>query len=300
MDKQKFLIGVVLFSFVVLGCVEYGFGQEKLKVYISVDMEGIAGVVHSDQTSSSGKDYSLARRWTTDETNAAIEGALEAGATEIVVNDSHGSKRNIIASLVHPAAHLITGSPKPLGMMQGIDATFDAIIFIGYHSKAGTKDAVLDHTMSGSAFASVVINDIEMSEAQINAALGAVYDVPVVLISGDVTVCKQTKEEFGEELETAVVKEAVGRYAAKTLTPEKACALIREKTKKALEKRDWVKPYKLDPPFRFEINFNRSSMADMAEFIPQVERVNPRTVRFEIENFIKGFKLMRALMYIAR
>jgi D-amino peptidase len=300
MKKWRFLNRAVFLSLVVVGFTSYLFSQEKLKVYISVDMEGIAGVVHSDQTSSSGKDYNLARRWTTEETNAAIEGALEAGATEIVVNDSHGSKRNIIASMVNPGAYLITGSPKPLGMMQGIDETFDAIIFIGYHSKAGTKDAVLDHTMSGSAFASVVINDIEMSEAQVNAALGAVYDVPVVLITGDSTVCKQTQEELGEELETAVVKEAVGRYAAKTLTPEKACELIKEKTKKALQKTSWVKPYKLNPPFRFQINFNRSSMADMAEFIPQVERVNPRTIRFVSENFIQGFKLMRVLMYIAR
>ena len=300
MYNRRFWIKLMLLILVISGLTNYLISQDKLKVYISVDMEGIAGVVHSDQVSSSGKDYNLARRWTTDETNAAIEGALAAGATEIVVNDSHGSKRNIIASMVNPAAYLITGSPKPLGMMQGIDETFDAIIFVGYHSKVGTKDAVLDHTMSGSAFASIVINDIEMSEAQINAALGAVYNVPVVLITGDATVCKQTKEELGDELETAVVKEAVGRTAAKTLTPEKACALIKEKTIQALQKRNWVKPYKLDPPFRFEINFNRSSMADMAEFIPQVERVSPKTVRFEIDDFIKGFRLMRALMYIAR
>jgi D-amino peptidase len=127
-----------------------------------------------------------------------------------------------------------------------------------------------------------------------------VYDVPVVLITGDATVCKQTREELGEELEIAVVKEAVGRYAAKTLTPEKACQLIKEKTIRALQKKNWVKPYKLDPPFRFQVNFNRSSMADMAEFIPQMERVSPRSVRFVSEDFIQGFKLMRVLMYIAR
>jgi len=121
MHKPRLWIKLVLLSLVVVSLTVYCFSQEKLKVYISVDMEGIAGVVHSDQTSSSGKDYNLARRWTTEETNAAIEGALEAGATEIVVNDSHGSKRNIIASMVNPAAYLITGSPKPLGMMQGID-----------------------------------------------------------------------------------------------------------------------------------------------------------------------------------
>ncbi len=120
--------------------------KEKLKVFISVDMEGIAGIVSVDHTSSDGKDYGIARRWMTEEANAAIQGALDAGATEIVVNDSHGGMKNLIASEINPNAYLITGSPKPLSMMQGIDETFDAVIFIGYHAKAGTKDGVLDHT----------------------------------------------------------------------------------------------------------------------------------------------------------
>lgn len=275
-------------------------GQKKLKVFISVDMEGIAGVVHSDQTSSSGKDYNLARRWMTEEVNAAITAAVQAGATEIVVNDSHGSMRNIIASELNPAARLITGSPKPLAMMQGIDETYDAVIFIGYHARAGTEDGVLDHTISGGSVLSISVNGIEMGEADLNALIAGWYGVPVVLIAGDSTVCRQTQKTLGDELEVAPVKEAVGRYAASTLTPEKAQGLIYKKTKAALEKVEKMKPYKLNPPYRFELHFLRSYMADKAELIPQVERIGGRTVTFETENYIEGFKLLRALIALAR
>ena len=273
--------------------------QKKLKVFISVDMEGIAGVVHGDQTSSSGNDYNLARRWMTEEVNAAIRGAIEAEATEILVNDSHGSMRNVIASELNPAARLITGSPKPLSMMEGIDDTFDAVIFIGYHAHAGTKDGVLDHTYSGSRIASIKVNGIELGETGLNALIAGWYNVPVVLVAGDSTVCSQAQEELGKELEVAPVKKAVGRYSANTLIPQKAQELIQKKTVLALKKAATMKPFKLNPPYRFELNFLQSSMADMAELIPQVERVGPRTVRFETEDYVKGFKLMRALIALA-
>ncbi len=139
-----------------------------------------------------------------------------------------------------------------------------------------------------------------MGEGELNALIAGWYNVPVVLIAGDATVCQQAKEIIGEELEVAVVKEAVGRYAAKTLTPKKAQELIQEKTKMALEKVHKVKPFKLEPPYRFELNFLRSYMADKAELIPQVERVGGRTVRFEIEDYIQGFKLLRALISLGR
>ncbi len=293
--KRYFILLVFLFLVTV-----FSFSQKKLKVFISVDMEGIAGVVHSDQTSSSGKDYNLARRWMTEEVNAAIRGALQKGATDIVVNDSHGSMRNVIASELNARAHLITGSPKPLSMMQGIDDTFDAVILLGYHAHAGSKNGVLDHTYSGGSVLSIKVNGIEMGEGELNALIAGWYNVPVVLIAGDATVCQQAKEIIGEELEVAVVKEAVGRYAAKTLTPKKAQELIQEKTKMALEKVHKVKPFKLEPPYRFELNFLRSYMADKAELIPQVERVGGRTVRFEIEDYIQGFKLLRALISLGR
>lgn len=299
LKKNRWLLFLFIFAF-FLWATDHSFAQQKLKVFISVDMEGITGVVHSEQTSSSGKDYNIVRKWMAGEVNAAIQGALEAGATEIVVNDSHGSMRNIIASELHPAAYLITGSPKPLSMMQGIDRTFDAAILIGYHAKAGTKDGVLDHTISGGSVSSIKVSGIEMNEAELNALIAGWYDVPVVLIVGDAAVCNQTREVLGEELEVAVVKEAVGRHAAKTLTPKKAQELIKKRAKTALEKRSQIKPFKLEPPYRFELNFLRSYMADAAELIPQVERVGGRTVRFETDDYIEGFKLLRALISLGR
>ncbi len=300
MHERSLLILFIFSLTIFLGLADYSYSQEKLKVFISVDMEGIAGIVHGDHTSSSGKDYGIARRWMTEEANAAIRGALEAGATEIVVNDSHGSMRNVIASELNPAAFLITGSPKPLSMMQGIDKSFDAVILVGYHARAGTKDGVLDHTISSSSIYSIKVNGSEMSEAELNALIAGWYDVPVVLIVGDATICEQAKKSLGEELEVAAVKEAIGRFAAKSLTPEKAQELIQKKTKIALEKKNKTKPFKMKPPYRFDVNFLRSSMADGAELIPQVERTGGRSVRFVIDDYIKGFKLLRALIYLAR
>jgi len=298
MSRKNVLILSLLFM-AILFRADLSVGQEKLKIFISVDMEGIAGIVHPDQTSSSGKDYNIARRWMTQEVNAAILGALEAGATEIVVNDSHGSMRNVIPSELNSKAYLVTGSPKPMSMMQGMDGTFDAVIFIGYHAQAGTEDGVLDHTYSGSSIYSIKINGLEMGEGEINAAIAGWYKVPVVLITGDRIVCEQVKKNLGDELEVAVVKEGVGRYAAKSLAPEKAQELIRKKIKIALEKRKTIKPFLLESPFYFEVSFLRSYMADSAELIPQVERKGGRTVVFTSNNFVKGFKLMRALIYLA-
>jgi D-amino peptidase len=275
-------------------------GQEKLKVYISVDMEGIAGVVNGEQTSASGRDYGIARKWMTQEVNAAIRGAFAAGATEFVVNDSHGSMRNIIISELESAASLITGSPKPLSMMQGIDETFDAVFLIGYHARAGSEDGVLDHTYSGGSVYSIKVNGVELGESEQNALIAGCYDVPIVLVTGDQTVCAQVKESLGEGVETAVVKEGIGRYAAKSLTPTKACELIGAKAKIALENRNKVKPFKLQPPYRFELTYMRSAMADAGELIPQVIRTGPRTVTYETNDYIEGYKLFRALVALAR
>lgn len=300
MKKKGFILFIVICLSMLLIATEISYGQEKLKVYISVDMEGIAGVVNGDQTSSSGKDYGLARRWMTGEVNAAIRGALQAGATEIVANDSHGSMRNVIISELNPEASLITGSPKPLSMMQGIDETYDAVFLIGYHARAGSKDGVLDHTYSSGSVFSIKVNGIELGEAEQNALIAGCYDVPIVLVTGDQTVCGQVKKSLGEEVETAVVKEGIGRHAAKSLTPKAAQALIEEKAKIALENRKRVKPLKLQPPYRFELTYLLSAMADAGELIPQVKRTGPRTVVFETEDYIVGYKLFRALISLAQ
>ncbi len=299
MKKRSFmmLLSIVLLQIIPLGST---FSQDGLKVFISVDMEGVAGVAASDQVRVDGRDYHMARVWTTSEANAAIEGALDAGATEIVVNDSHGQMRNIIADELNPAARLITGSPKPLGMMQGIDDTFDAAVFIGYHARAGTIDGVLDHTYFGAAVYSLRINDLEVGESELNAFIAGHFGVPVVMIAGDRAVCEQVREILGPNIITAEVKEGIGRTAANTLVPSEAQKKIREKTRIAIENRGEIEPFLLLSPYRFEIDFLYSYQAAAAELVPGVERIAARTVVYTQDDFIEGFRLFRALLSLAR
>ena len=273
---------------------------QKLKVFISVDMEGITGLVHSDQVGRGGSDYQMARRWMTEEANAAIQGALDAGATEVIVNDSHGDMRNLILVDLHPAATLITGSPKPLSMMQGIDASFDAVVFIGYHAKEGTIDGVLDHTISGGTVASVKVNGIEMPELGLNALIAGYYNVPVVFISGDKAVCDQAKEILGDRIVTVAVKEGIGKRAAKSMPLKKAHETIRQQVKVALEKRKESRVYKLNAPYRFELVYFRSSQAEMPANVPGVKRTGAKTIQFESNDVIEGFKFLRALIALGR
>ncbi|MCX6143124.1 MAG: M55 family metallopeptidase [Ignavibacteriales bacterium] len=296
---HRMTCGSLLILLIVLLLASSVTNAQKLKVYISADMEGITGVVSADQTGA-GPDYGMARKWMTDDVNAAIVGALEAGATEVVVNDSHGDMRNILPGELNPNAALISGSPKPFGMMQGIDASFDAVMFVGYHARAGTVDAVLDHTISSAVVYSIRINGIEMPELGINALVAGYYNVPVVMLSGDRSACEQAKEVLGEKTVVAQVKEAIGRTAAKNLSFEGARKLIRQQAKSAIEKRKELKPYKLNAPYRFELAYFRSSQTDNALSVRGVKRISPRAVQFESEDFIVGCKLLRALISLGR
>jgi D-amino peptidase len=272
---------------------------QKLKVFISVDMEGICGVVASEQTSPGNPEYAAAKKWMAEDANAAVEGALRAGASEVVVNDSHGSMRNIDPGDLHPKAVLISGSPKPQSMMQGIDESYSAVLFVGYHAGAGTQDGVLDHTISGSVVQSVKVNGMELPELGLNAAIAGAYNVPVVFVSGDVAVCRQAKTILGSEVVTAPVKDGIGRYAARLVPFAEARRGIRDRVTDALRKLGQVKPFKIAAPCRFELQFYISAQADMAMYFPSVQRVNARTVAFQAEDYIKGFKMLRGLIAIA-
>ncbi len=186
--------------------------KDDLKVFISVDMEGIAGVVSGRECSSSGPDYNYFRELMTLEVNAAVEGALQAGATEIVVRDGHGAKINVLPDLLHERAKLLRGVTKlPENMMLGIDESFDAVIFIGYHAKAGTEGGVIAHTSSGNVI-DLSINGVSLPEAGYNALLAGLHDVPVVLVAGDNWICSQVKELFGE-VTTVETKVGMGTAA---------------------------------------------------------------------------------------
>jgi D-amino peptidase len=204
--------------------------------------------------------------------------------------------RNIAADEINPKASLITGSPKPLSMMQGIDAAFDACIFVGYHARAGTTASTLDHTISSGTVRAIRINNQELPELGINAAIAGYYKVPVIMLSGDVETCAQAKAILGTEIVTAPVKEAIGRQAARLFPAEEARRRLKEAAKEALAKKDRIPPYRLNPPFSFEVEFLNSFQTEMPMLLPQVKRLNPRAVAFTGNDYLEGFKLMRAII----
>ena len=290
---------VSLLLLVLLFITPLGAAKSGLKILISVDMEGITGVVNSDHVSAEGKDYNRARLWMTEDVNAAVEGALDAGATEIIVNDSHGGMRNILLEKLHPAADLISGSPKTFGMMQGIDATVDAVIFIGYHAKIGTKNAILAHTMSSARLFDCRLNGVSMSEGSLNAYLAGYFDVPVVFISGDRAAVEQMRGIMQSDLPGVAVKEAYGRQAARNLSLERAHKAIRAGVAEAVKNRKDFRPTKLNGPIKLEMEFYRADYTDQLDLIPGVIRTGGRTVEFTNENFAVVYKLMRALLALS-
>lgn len=260
-----------------------------LKVFISVDMEGITGVVTSEECSrTAGDDYQYFRKIMTQETNAAIEGALAAGATEIWVRDSHGSARNIIPDMLHKKAKLLRDwSGGTLGMVEGIDETFDALIFVGYHAKAGTPDAIIEHTMSG-VITDVRINDVSLPEVGINALIAGNYNVPIVFVAGDKAICEQAKGLFGE-VETVAVKKGIGQ-ATLSLHPEVAQEHIRAGVEKALRNKTMYKPYKLNPPYKLVLTLKDERIVHSGQFYPGAKRTGDWELTYESDDLMEVIK----------
>jgi len=270
-----------------------------LKVFVSVDMEGISGVVDAEQTRDESREYAAARRWMAEDVNAVIAGLLQAGAGEIVVNDSHGSMRNLSPDDLRPEAVLVSGSPKPLSMMAGLDGSFDAAVFVGYHAAAGTTTAILDHTISSSSVARIAVNDVEMPELGLNALLAGALGVPVIMLSGDGATCRQAEGLLGTGLVTVAVKEAMGRSAARLVPMREARALLEDGARTALRQKDRVRPFRLAPPYRFAVTFLTSAKAEPGEWLPGVTRTDARTLAFSTDDVVEGFKLLRALIALA-
>jgi D-amino peptidase len=219
-----------------------------LKVFISVDMEGLAGVVAGPDVSPNGPDYAHFRAVMAGETNAAIEGAFRAGATEVLVRDSHGDKRNLLPADLDPRARLLRGaSSAPKNMMEGIDSTFDAVVFIGYHAKAGTARAILEHTSTGNVV-DFSINGVSLPEAGYNALAAGLYGVPVVFISGDRAVVDQVRALLGP-IGAVAVKEEIGGDAILGLSPRAAQDEIRRGVEQAIRNRTRARPYRLSAPY---------------------------------------------------
>jgi D-amino peptidase len=273
---------------------------DVMRIYISIDMEGVAGVVHEDQTDPieprHSAEYNRFRRLMTSEANAAIAGALEAGATAVVVNDSHWLMLNLLAEELNPRAELISGGPKRLSMVEGIDAGFDAAMFVGYHAKAGTGNAVIDHTYTSRVY-EARINGEPVGELALNAAMAGVHRVPVALVSGDQALAAEAKALLGPGVETVVVKEAAGRFAARSLAPSVACERIRAGATVALKRKH--APFAFKKPIRLEVDFIESQMADMAELAPGSSRTGGRTVSYTGEDYREVFRAWRAMYNLA-
>ena len=222
--------------------------QQPVKVFVSVDMEGLAGVVTGSDVSASGVDYAHFRQVMAGETNAAIEGAFRAGATEVVVRDSHGSKQNLLPSDVDPRARLLRGQGTgPKNMMEGIDSTFAAVVFLGYHAKAGTPNAILEHTSNGNVL-DFAINGVSLPEGGYNALVAGLYGVPVVFVSGDLAVVEQIRGLLGQ-IEGVAVKQEIGGDASLGMSPKQAQDQIRAGVERAVRARARANPYTLAAPY---------------------------------------------------
>lgn len=252
-----------------------------LKVYISADMEGITGVASADQLSPGSFEYERAREWMTGEVLAAIQGARDAGATEFVVSDSHGNGESLLIDRF-PAdipVTIVRSFPRPLGMMEGIDSSFAAVIFIGYHASTSSTTGVRAHTISSALLTRISLNGISMSEAGINAAIAAQYGVPVVMLTGDDAIVSETKSRLGP-IEGVVVKRAIGFHSTATLTPEAARKLIREHAAMAVRRRGEMRPYPMTRPVTLDISFKNYRPVELLGYLPNVQRIDSHTIRF--------------------
>ncbi|MCP4654266.1 MAG: M55 family metallopeptidase [bacterium] len=263
----------------LLAAVSWAGEREKLKIYISVDMEGLAGVVTQEQLGPSGFEYQRFRQFMTDEVNAAIDGARTAGATEIVVSDSHGNGQNLLIEQLPNEVTIVRSWPRPLKMMQGIDESFDAVLFIGYHTGVTSVEGVRSHTISSSSFAEIRLNGQGMPEAGINAAIAGHFGVPVIMISGDDVFVEEARSLLGD-VEAAVVKWAYGMHSARTLTPQAACDLIREKVRRAVVRRNELSPYRLPAPIRLDVRFKHRGPPEVLSYLRFIERTDSHSIRF--------------------
>ena len=271
-----------------------------MKILLAVDMEGITGVTTWDQVTPGHAEYVRFRKLMTQDVNAVIRGALEAGADEVVVADGHWNGSNILIEELDPRARLNSGSPSPFSMMQGIDESVDGVMFVGYHARNGTPNAVLDHTWSRLTVANVWLNDLLTGEYGLNGAVAGHFGVPVIMVSGDQTACAQVVETLGE-MEAAVVKQATGRYAAECLPPQVTQELLFMSAARAvtrLSDGDVPEPFVLDTPVRLTVEFFTSDMADKASKMPFTQRDGTR-VSITVPEMASAYSGFRSLVSLA-
>lgn len=294
---MKIILKITSCLVYLLICSGSVLGQESksLRVFISVDMEGITGVVNGAQLGVGEFEYERFRKLMTGEVNAAIEGALAAGATKITVADSHGNGLSILPEELNPTARLIRSWPRPLEMMEGVEGGFDAVLFIGYHASINTPGAVRAHTISSKRFYDVRLNGRHASEAMLNAAIAGHFGVPVALLSGDDKIVDEIHRTVDPNIVGIVVKRGIGYHSAESLSPEITRGMIRDAARSALNRLSSFHPYTFANPVRLEISFKNMINAEILSLLPNVDRVDGATIGFTGKNIIEVAKFISFL-----
>lgn len=268
-----------------------------LKIYISADMEGISGVATNEQLEQE-RDYRRFCKLMTEDVNAAISGAFDGGASQVVVCDGHGNMSNILVEELDSRAELITGNNRVMCQMEGLDRSFDGVFFVGYHGReGGSAEAVINHTLAG-CVSDIRINGQSVGEIGMNAGVAGFYDVPLLLVTGDEATAQEAKTVI-PNVETAVVKYGLDRFSARLLPLSQARQRIRESAKQAVHRHHEISPYYVEGPVTYEIVFQGTNHALMTTTLPTVEQVGPKTIRFTMSDCISAYKHMWACVIIA-
>jgi len=263
----------------------------RLKVLISVDMEGVAGAVTAEQLGPTGFEYARFREFMTKEALAAVDAAKAAGATEVVVADAHGNGQNLLIEQFPPDVRVIRSWPRRLGMVAGVDGGVDALIFIGYHAGTNNPTGVRAHTFSSANLARVALNGTNVTEGSWNAAIAGHFGVPVIMMSGDDAAIAEVRGAIGG-IEAAETKRTLGFHSALTLTPQASTNLIRERVAAAFGRRQDFKPYRVTGPVTVDVTFKNYMPAEVLAYLPMFERTDSHSVRFRAKDMVEASAIM--------
>jgi D-amino peptidase len=268
--------------------------QQRLKVHISVDMEGVGGVVTGEQLGPSGFEYGRFREFMTREALAAIDAAKRGGATEIVVADSHGNGQNLLIEQLPADIRVIRSWPRRLGMMAGVDDAVDVAILIGYHAGTNNPSGVRAHTFSSANLTRVALNGTSVTEGSWNAAIAGHFGVPVVRMSGDDAAIAEVRKAVGN-IEAAETKRSLGFHSASTLTPQASAALIGERVTAAMNRLTAFEPLKVQTPVTVDVSFKHYMPAEILAYLPLFERTDSHSVRFRAKDMVEASAIMSFL-----
>ena len=261
--------------------------QTRLRVLISVDMEGVAGAVTGDQLGPSGFEYGRFRDFMTREALAAVTAARGAGATDVIVTDAHGNGENLLIEQFPADVRVIRSWPRQLGMVAGVDQEVDAVIFIGYHASTNNAKGVRAHTFSSATLTRVALNGVNVSEGSWAAAIAGHFNAPVIMMSGDDAAIAEVRSAVGN-IEAAETKRTLGFHSAITLTPQASYELISARVKAAMARRSEFKPYKVTTPVTVDVSFKNYTPAETLAYLPVFERIDAHSIRFRARDMVEA------------